>query len=500
MDKDKILLSNYNIQSSELAETDTTLDSRWIICDFGINGNNVRLNRNTIENWMSSLVNQPIVGKISVNSDNGNADFESHNQTYTTRCDENGNPYLDLKFNTEAFGVFTECTIENIDGVEYLIATAKLWKRFPEFCSLIKKRLQNGTLNTSWEIAVKKYHWDTKNGKKIKVIDDGLFMGHALLASFVEPAYKSSKLLEIASVEEEIDNELIEALSKDFAENFNIQDKIEQEREDDKLANVNKEIATVEPVNTEVSTDVQTEPIKEEPKEIAMLTQYDLNRAIRQAVSEKLNIERWDFSILFHFPADKTVWIQKWDSLETDVIVFTYEVSETDEVTVSEPVESKLTVSVAEINSTVTSYEEKIATLNESLVEASSTIQTLNTEVSNLKVYKEQFEQAEQEKIATELEDKQNELKEYATKSGFITEEELDTSEEIKVLIENLDKAGLNAIIAERFMATRNEDKDVEIETSTLETEKNTPKANITVSDDDVVVDPKTVMKSFLSK
>ena len=135
-------------------------------------------------------------------------------------------------------------------------------------------------------------------------------MGHALLASFVEPAYKSSKLLEIASVEEEIDNELIEALSKDFAENFNIQDKIEQEREDDKLANVNKEIATVEPVNTEVSTDVQTEPIKEEPKEIAMLTQYDLNRAIRQAVSEKLNIERWDFSILFHFPADKTVWIQ----------------------------------------------------------------------------------------------------------------------------------------------------------------------------------------------
>ena len=103
-------------------------------------------------------------------------------------------------------------------------------------------------------------------------------------------------------------------------------------------------------------------------------------------------------------------------------------------------------------------------------------------------------------KIAKELEDKQNELKEYATKSGFITEEELDTSEEIKVLIENLDKAGLNAIIAERFMATRNEDKDVEIETSTLETEKNTPKANITVSDDDVVVDPKTVMKSFLSK
>ena len=42
--------------------------------------------------------------------------------------------------------------------------------------------------------------------------------------------------------------------------------------------------------------------------------------------------------------------------------------------------------------------KKKIATLNESLVEASSTIQTLNTEVSNLKVYKEQFEQAEQEK------------------------------------------------------------------------------------------------------
>ncbi len=501
MDSQNIVLSNSDIFCSEIYEDDSSLNAKFIICDFSVNGNGVRLNRNTISDWVSTLVNKPVVGKIGI-TDSGDADFTGHNQTTVVRLGEDNKPYLDYEFDSTAVGVFTDVFLEKIDGKEFIVATAQIWKRFANFCAIIKKRLENGTLNTSWEIIPKKFHFEMSNGRKIKVIDQGIFIGHCLLAAFLPPAYPDSQLLEVASTEE-TDTELIEALKTDFLESLNIDSQVNSQKEDDIVSKVNEdkklESTVVEP---EVSTDAQVEPVKEEPKETAMLTQYDLNRAIRQAVAEKLNIERWDFSILFHFPADKTVWIQKWDALETDVIVFTYEVSETDEVTVSEPVESKLTVSVAEINTTVASYEEKIATLNNSLVEASSTIQTLNTEVSNLKTYKDKFEEAEQIRIANELSEKQEALKIYATKSGFITEEEIESSEDIKVLIENVDEAGIKAVIAERFMKTLDENKEKEIETSETKevVEKATAKANIADGDNDKVITPKSVMKSYLSK
>jgi len=327
-------------------------------------------------------------------------------------------------------------------------------------------------------------------------------LGHCLLSSFVSSAYPDSQLLEVASMENS-DDELVKALANDLSERLNIDSQINSQKEDNIVSELKKDnvLDAIDEPTKDISTDTQTEPAKEEPKETAMLTQYDLNRAIRQAIAEKLNIERWDFSILFHFPADKVVWIQKWDSLELDVIVFTYEVSETDEVTVSEPTESKLTVSVAEINTTVASYEEKIATLNDSLVEASSTIQTLNTEVSNLNTYKDKFEEAEQIRIANELSEKQESLKTYATKSGFITKEEIESSEDIKVLIENVDEAGIKAVIAERFMKTLDENKEKEIETSEIKVvEKATAKANIADGDTDKGVTPKSVMKSYLGK
>lgn len=504
MDSQNIILSNSDIYCSEVYEDDSSLNAKLIICDFSINGNNVRLNRNTISDWVATLVNKPVVGKIGI-TDSGDADFTGHNQNPVIRLGEDNKPYLDYEFDTTAVGVFTDVNIEKIDGKEFIVATAQIWKRFANFCAIIKKRLENGTLNTSWEIIPKKFHFEMSNGKKIKVIDQGIFIGHCLLAAFLPSAYPDSQLLEVASTEE-TDTELIQALKTDLSESLNIDSQVNSQKEDDIVSKVNEdkklESTANEPINTEVSADVQTEPVKEEPKETAMLTQYDLNRAIRQAVSEKLNIERWDFSILFHFPADKTVWIQKWDSLETDVIVFTYEVSETDEVTVSEPVESKLTVSVAEINTTIASYEEKVATLNNSLVEASSTIQNLNTEISNLTVYKEKFEEAEQIRIANELSEKQNTLKDYAKKSGFITDEEIESSEDIKVLIENVDEAGIKAIIAERFMKSLEENKEKEVETSAAKPteETATAKANITVGEDDNVVTPKSVMKSYLGK
>jgi len=185
----------------------------------------------------------------------------------------------------------------------------------------------DSSIATSWEIATQKYHMELQNGKKVKVIDEGIFLGHCLLASHVNGAYSDSCLLEVAS--ENNDTELIEALNKDILEVS--------------YKNVKKEDEQVAIEKTEPITDISTEKVEETPVETitepdtSMLTEFDLRKALRESISDKLGKEKWDFYIVYHFPADKVIWVQMWDSSELDVITFTYEVTD-DVVTVSEPV------------------------------------------------------------------------------------------------------------------------------------------------------------------
>ena len=71
-------------------------------------------------------------------------------------------------------------------------------------------------------------------------------------------------------------------------------------------------------------------------------------------------------------------------------------------------------------------------------------------------------------KAAKEAEkaEKRNSLKTYAMKSGFISEEEISENSEIAEMVENLNEAGIKAIIAERFMASLSS----KVETSSVET------------------------------
>ena len=65
------LSSNYNISISESDHPDYYLVD-FILCDFDFNGNGVKLNRDTIETWMDTLVMNPVVGKIQ------GSDFTTH--------------------------------------------------------------------------------------------------------------------------------------------------------------------------------------------------------------------------------------------------------------------------------------------------------------------------------------------------------------------------------------------------------------------------------------
>lgn len=416
---EKLYLTNNELNFSQFVDTSESLTVKTIICDFKPNENKVMLNRDKIESWIDTLINNPLLGKIGV-TDSGKSDFEGHNYYEVTRLGSDGRVYNDSRFDTSAMGVFVDVGIEKISGSEYIVATAKVWKRFPEFCAVLRRRVAEGLLKSSWEIKVKDFHMEVINGENVKVIDDGEFIGHTLLGEHVLPAYKDVRVLEVASHEGIED--LINAIKKD----------INSIKED-----------------TELKKDKQADNIDK-----SALTVKDIYDKIANAIKDKLKVERYDFYIIHYFPEEKEVWARLWDAeSDLDIITFTYEI-ENDEVILSDPVNGKLSVSIAEINTVFSEMQEKIEKSNEAIIVCNDTIKELETQIVELSQYKEKFEKAEQDRIEAELEERRQALKEYALKSTHISKEEIESSEDIKNLINNVDEAGIKNIIADRVVAS----------------------------------------------
>lgn len=490
MEQNKILISSSNI-CPQIQEDETSLTVKFIINDFNTNENGKKVNELTAENWIHTLVSNPVVGKITI-TDGGEADFSQHNLYPTIRTDENGEPYLDSEFDTSAFGVFTSAGIEEINGKKYVVGTAKIWKRFPNFCSLIKKRAREGILATSYEIAVMQSHKELENGKEIEVIDDARFLGHCLLGKVVQPAYRDSQLVQVAS-QNGVDD-FISALNMDI-QNLDIYKS--KSKEEILVAEKNKGTTaedTKGTVNVVKSATSDSKGDTNAKVTTSALTEYDLRRELYKAIEGKLDCD-W-FYVLYHFPADKVIWVQKDGAKETEVVVFNYTVTD-DIVTISEPEDMKLTVSVAEINSTVEKLNAEIKKKNSAILKTNEIMQNLKNEVASLSVYKEKFEIAEQEKIEKEQQSQRTELAEYALKSGYITKEEIETSEEIKGYIESLNKEKIQSVIADRVIASLdkniNDKSKKKIETSEFKVEK----ANLNNVED---VDYKSIIQNFIKK
>lgn len=511
-------MDNITLYSSQvyLSEDNSNPDSyiaKFIICDFGRNKNGVAIDRNGIESWLSTLKNKPLVGKIKMRFD-GTYDFTSHNMKVVEKVDEDGNKYKDVEFDTNAFGSFFDIAIETINDKEYIVASCEIWKRFTKACEIIIKRIQEGTLHTSWEIAVEKSHQGIVDGLMTKIIDVGRFIGHCLLAKDVSPAYDSSGLLEIASANYDV--EFAEALSQDIiSQGLDIENKAKEENnlQSNIETNVAEEETVVEtPVantaeqttenetseatqtnETVESSEDNTEQTKE--TEISALTEYDLRKKIREACRAKLDKWCW---ISFHFPVEKEVWLEVEDrESELDFVRMTYTV-ENDVITVSEPENVKLTVSVKDINITVSEYEKTIAEKDDLIVKASSEITSLKSENTELSQYKEKFTQMEQEKMAAELAQKKEDLIASVCKSGQITRDEIEASEEFSGYVDNLDKKSLMAIVGERLSASVGDKAKNDVETS--ETKSDVHVASNLNNEDDEVVDKASIMRNFLRK
>lgn len=503
-----------NICCSEITEHPDHYLAKFVICDFSVNGNQVALNRETIERWMSTLVGNPLVGKLVV-APKGELDFSGHNMKVVTRKDADGNEYKTAEFDTDAFGSFQSVGIEKIDDTDFIVASCKIWKRYPKACATILRRIESGTLNTSWEIDVLKAHKGIVGGRMAKIIDDGVFTAHCLLGANVEPAYKCSKLLEVA--ETDFGLELANAYIEDTKEISNIESN-EKEAKNLKL-NKDKETQTAQVENpteteqaeqtatestTEPTTpaepDVQTseeggetppptepetsaepagEPEPESTTETSSLTGRDLYMKLEDAVSKISS----DYYMTDMFPEDHTIWCKKWGYMnELDYIMFPYTV-EGDEVSLGEPQNITLTVSVSQVNTKIDELNKTVASLNTEL-------QSAKDEIAELTPYKEQAEKAAAEKAEAELAQKKENLRQYAISSKMITEAELTGEGEFASMIENLDEAGINGVIASRCVeAAKKAPAEKKIETSEVhksesiklnlnETKYNTTNAN----------------------
>jgi hypothetical protein len=493
---ERITFNSNRVWIAERAEDPDALYAKILICDFSVNLNNVQLERSTINNWLPTLLNQPLVGKIVVKSD-GTKDFSGHNAHIVVRQDENGNDYENVEFDTSAFGSIIDAQIENIDGSDCIVATAKIWTRFYDACQIIVDRVAGGTLNTSWEIVVEDSEMRLAEGKLTKVIKAGRFIGHALLAADVFPAYPCSGLLDVA--EKDSDVELLSAVLKGLID-------VANDGKEEKIMKKNKDEITLdeaamtvvvedgqpvtEPVVTENSTGEDNEAEKKKCKgcaeQTASLTMDDLYYKLREAC--RYVLDKWCW-IWFVFPEEHVAWVEvEGRKSELDYMVFNYTVVD-DVVTVDAGVPMTLSVSVSEINS-------KMSELNSALATANETIENLNKTVASLEPYRIAHEQAEAERIKREHDAAVAELRQYVVDSHRFNDEELAEKTDVSNLIDALDKTAINNMIAERLIAELR-DKKPEVQVSSA---VNTVGAKVTLEPNEVEIDKASEFRSWLTR
>lgn len=427
-----VVLHSNQVYLSETANPDSYI-AKFVICDFGRNKNGVALDRDTIEDWMSTLKNKPLVGKIRMRYD-GEYDFTGHNVIEVEKEDEYGNTYREVEFDTEAFGTFFDVSIEKIDGKEFIVASCEIWKRFSQACEIITNRIKDGTLSTSWEIAVECSSQKIIDGFMTQIIKAGRFIGHCLLGRDVDPAYDSSGLLEIASTNYDV--EFAEALTQDIlSQGLDIKNEAKEE---------NNMAKTKE---TEISEEVVKDTVESTPEAEATVE----DAASKETTEETVN---------------------------------------------SQSVEGELREQLAEANSKIEALNADIATRDEAIIKSGEEIASLKAQITELTPFKEQFEEAEKARIEAELSEKKEALIASVTKTGLITREEIEASEEFKGFVDNLDDKSLKAVLADRYIASFNAEKPEVAETVTKTDVASTNLDGL----EDKVVDVKNIMKNYFGK
>ena len=128
------------------------------------------------------------------------------------------------------------------------------------------------------------------------------------------------------------------------------------------------------------------------------------------------------------------------------------------------------------------------------IVKASAEITSLKSENAELSQYKQKFTEMEQAKMAAELAQKKEELISSVIKSGQITREEIEASEEMQNYVNELDKKSLMAIVGERLSASVSNETNSDVETSTVKD------AHVSTNLNNEDTDAVSIMRRFLNK
>lgn len=481
------------------------------------------------EKYCETIIGYPIVAKLKKNIFGQISDFEGHS-VYSVKA-KNGKSVK--RFGTTAIGVvlkswIDEREIEGYDGEKKcILCTAKLWSsRFPEYFKVFDKLWEQGKISSSWEMTATKI--EKKGEFKIYRIFE--FIGNALLGSGHTPAVPGAGVIEYAELDD-FEAELAEALEKDMAgldietiqekEDFNLAEELKnktlvedtaekvKEKETDEVVDETEDEKKKKEETAACGTGskkkkVKTAEVSEIGKtvkttEVASLTDGDLFRKISEACRKAVTCD-WGY-ISYWFPEEHTVWFKPCNTDSSlDYKLFTYEVTD-DEVTVSDPQDVKLTISVTDVNDVIAEKNEKIGALtaelelkDASIIKAGEKINALNVEISELKPYKEKVDKAEQERIETEIAEHKKTLRANMLKGNLFSEDELE-SDEIAELIESRNEKEINSLIAERYIASF--DKE-DVKSAEYEAEEISATASLEA--DDVNENPSVFMKNFLTR
>lgn len=452
-------MSNYEMSSNviELSEHKTYIELTRRLCYYDYpNLNGVQLNSDTAEEKAQSLLMQPVVAKYKRirNKD----DLGGHECS----VDNNGN----VTFGTVPIGVNVAVEIKN-DTINInnntvetpcLFATSRIWTRNKNVCSAIKRLFAEGKLHSSWEILTE----NAEYVNNVKILKDYVFEADALLGSTSNPAYgECATTLCVASAE---DPEIL--LSEAIANDFNIDN---SETKEDKALKIkeNESVVTSENENADVITDEVVET-SQKTENVETTETTETVSETEEAKTEKVK--------------DTTVDENTKKSEESN----------------SENVDTSNEEVVSDTDAIIANLKQEIVEKNDAIIKANEEIANLKAVNESLVQYKEMYEKIESEKAADELAKKKKCLSEYAVRSGYISSEEIESSEEIKKLIDAVDENGIKAIIVDRLMSQKS---DVVVETSEIVTPVTTEVASLTCDEVSIETsDYKSVMKKFLGK
>ena len=499
MNKEKTFLTSSTIELSEDEENSQFLTLVNRICYYDEpNLNSVLLPSDTAEECAQSLIDMPVYAKCRTNAD-GEPTFGSHE----VALDADG----ELFFDTTPIGVHTAVEIKDdtvdvngkLETLPCLFATQKIWKRNKNAVAAIKRLFAEGKLHNSWEIA--SYEYSFADG--VKTITSYEFEGNTFLGyEFADPAYgKDAKVVSLSQTDELM---VAEALSRDLID--------QKTSKEDETLKKNKTSAQVEPqVDPQVDPQVtepavepaqaapveptvepaqaepqniepaQAEPAEPQPEEtqgepvVASLTDWDIQRKVDQGARDLIDGWYW---VAYLFPEEHKALLRVEGSDELSYMQVSYVVNDDDTVTVSDPVDVKLSVSVSEINSKFAELTDTIASLNQK-------VNDLTAEVETLTPYREAAQKAEHDAAEAKL-------RAYAENSKQFTEEELQSEEMTKIFSE-LDESALKMMIADRVVSAQAQQIQATVSAPQVQL-SNT--SNLTVNEPSA--DGESLMRAFL--